>query len=107
MPVIKIKISRDKKKRIISFSTSGHSLYDRKGEDIVCAGASAILQTAILGLSEYLNLPIKVKKGDGFLDVKLLSQPPAEALSILEAMKLGLYRIAEKHPDYIKIEEIS
>lgn len=31
-------------------SISGHAGYDESGKDVVCAAASAIFQTAILGL---------------------------------------------------------
>ncbi|MEW6679934.1 MAG: ribosomal-processing cysteine protease Prp [bacterium] len=103
--MIRIKLLRNKEKKIISFSCSGHSFYKKRGEDIICAGVSAILQTALLGLSEYLNLKLDVKKKDGFLEVKLCSPPPKEALSILETMRLGIYGICEKYPGYIKIVE--
>ncbi|MEW6104034.1 MAG: ribosomal-processing cysteine protease Prp [bacterium] len=103
--MIRIEILRDNEKRIISFSASGHSFYKKKGEDIICAGVSAILQTAILGLSEYLNLALNVKREDGFLDVRLVLKPSPEALSILETMRLGIYGIAEKYPNYIEIIE--
>lgn len=102
--MINIEILRDKGRNIISFSASGHSLYKKKGEDIVCAGVSAIIQTAILGLSEYLSLRLDVMKGDGRIDVKMLSYSK-EASAILETMRLGLSEIAKEYPSYIKIVE--
>lgn len=103
--MIKIEILRDDENRIISMSSQGHSFYKKRGEDIVCSAVSAILQTAILGLSEYLNARLDVVKRDGFLHFKLLSPPSKEASSIFETMRLGLYRIAEKYPDYVEIVE--
>lgn len=102
--MIEIELLRDKEKRIVGFSASGHALYKKKGEDIVCAGVSAIIQTAILGLSEYLNLRLDIAKGDGNIRVGILSKLE-EASSILETMRLGLYEIAKKYPSHIKIKE--
>lgn len=101
--MIKIEILRDKKNRIVSICSAGHSFYKKKGEDIVCSAVSAILQTAILGLSEYLNVRLDLVKKDGFLRFKLLFPPSKEASSILETMRLGLYQIAKKYPDYVEI----
>ena len=34
----------------MTIEVEGHAMYDAHGRDIVCAGVSAILQTAVLGL---------------------------------------------------------
>jgi len=101
--MIKIEILRDNEGKIASFKASGHSLYKKKGEDIVCSGVSAILQTAILGLSGYLNLRLDVQKQNGLLDVTLLSKTSPYTSAILETMRLSLYKLKEKYPNYIEI----
>lgn len=103
--MINIEILRNREKNIISFCASGHSLYKKRGEDIVCAGVSAIIQTAILGLSEYLSLRLDVIKEEGSIEVKILSPISQGASAILETMRLGLKEIAKKYPDNIKIIE--
>ena len=46
----------------ISIKTTGHANYAPYGEDIVCAGVSAILQTAVLGLENIAeNYPSHVE----------------------------------------------
>lgn len=45
-----MKIHICKKDGKVSIDVCGHANYDEYGKDIVCAGVSAIVQTAILGL---------------------------------------------------------
>lgn len=45
-----IKIYVSKKEGDVSIDVVGHAEYDEYGKDIVCAGVSAIVQTALLGL---------------------------------------------------------
>ena len=47
--MIKVVIEKNNSK-IISFEVSGHSNYDEKGKDIVCAGVSAIVVGGINAL---------------------------------------------------------
>jgi len=101
--MVRIRIER-KSGKIVSFSAEGHSDYKRKGEDIVCAGISSILQTAVLGLKEYLKVDIELKKGIGNMMVRLKSSPEKASQAILETMLLGLWKIEKEYPDKVKIE---
>ncbi|MEK9149413.1 MAG: ribosomal-processing cysteine protease Prp [Candidatus Desantisbacteria bacterium] len=62
--MVKIQIERENGK-ISSFLAKGHTAFRKKGEDIVCAGISSILQTAILGLKDYLKVGLTLRKGIG------------------------------------------
>ncbi len=62
--MVKIQIERENGK-ISSFLAKGHTAFRKKGEDIVCAGISSILQTAILGLKDYLKVGLTLRKGSG------------------------------------------
>ncbi|HAW49657.1 TPA: ribosomal-processing cysteine protease Prp [bacterium] len=104
--MISMEIKRDKRGRIVFFRAKGHSGYKKKGEDIVCAGVSAILQTTLLGLSKHLNMRLDVIKEEGYLEVKILDEPLSTASSILEAMLLGLLEIKDKYPKYLEIIQI-
>ena len=46
--MIKINVSAESGQMTIE--VKGHAMYGAHGRDIVCAGVSAILQTAVLGL---------------------------------------------------------
>ena len=45
-----IRFSRDKSGRLSGFTVVGHTGYAPEGEDIVCAGVSALSQTAVNAL---------------------------------------------------------
>jgi uncharacterized protein YsxB (DUF464 family) len=53
--MIKIKIVRNSDQAMIGFSVTGHANTGPHGQDIVCAGVSALTQTAVLGLDRQLK----------------------------------------------------
>jgi uncharacterized protein YsxB (DUF464 family) len=89
--------------------SSGHAGYAAQGEDIVCAGISAILQTAVLGLREYLGLSVAVEMQEGELELILerdLPQPQrGQADIVLGTMRLGLESLRLSYPDHLQIIE--
>lgn len=106
--MVKIRIDRDKDRRIIGFSSSGHSGYAKKGEDIVCAGVSAILQTALMGLRDYLSLEVDTKRGNGYLKVSTGNVDKESRRlvdAILETMVIGLRYIEQDYKGYVKVIE--
>ncbi len=94
---------------VASFEATGHARYSPKGSDIVCAGASAIIQTAIAGLDELLNVDFGIDQQDGDLYVTLpyLEDETAESRVqlILGTMILGLRRIMQQYPENVRIIE--
>lgn len=62
--MIKINVSAESGRMTIE--VEGHAMYDAHGRDIVCAGVSAILQTAVLGLEAIAeNYPDHVQVTQG------------------------------------------
>ena len=57
--MITIKINRNEKNEIVSFSLNGHAGYDVNGKDIVCAAVSAVTNMILIGLNEILNIKLK------------------------------------------------
>ncbi|AGB41883.1 putative ribosomal protein [Halobacteroides halobius DSM 5150] len=106
--MITVKIERNKDNNIIAFWAQGHAEYAPYGEDIICAAISAILQTAVFGLQEYLELKPDVSTDDGWLNCRLQSKLACdqEVKAILETMLVGLKETAKAYSDYIKIEEV-
>lgn len=92
---------------IKGFKVEGHAGYKTEGEDIYCAGVSAITQTALLGLIQHLqNEPAhKVKKGflSCALPEKLIEDEMNKAQVILSTMEAGLRSLQDAYPDYIKV----
>lgn len=97
---------------ITSFEAFGHAHSGEAGNDVVCAAVSAILQTAQLGLSEYLKLPIGVSIDEGednemlvLLEREIAPELREKADIILETMRLGLMSVALNGSQYLKIVE--
>lgn len=104
--MITVQIERNKEGRIVAFAANGHSGYAELGSDIVCAGVSTLLQTALLGLTEYLALRVSYKVSSGNMQVALLdTNSNSQADAILESMMLGLRQIAKTYDKYVCIKE--
>lgn len=84
-------------------SVKGHAYYAKPGEDVVCAGVSALLFSLIESLDaltpdkiEYLILAkgnIEIKHGNLSESAKLL----------IDSFFIGVKLIADNHPDNVKI----
>lgn len=94
---------------IASLEAIGHAGFLEKGSDIVCAGASAIIQTAVAGLDELLNVDFGMEQEDGYLYFTLPDMrdevTESRAQLILGTMILGLRRIMQKYPENVNIIE--
>ena len=71
-----------------------------RDRDIVCAGASALVQAALLGLKDALDDEMSFHKEPGYLEVKA---DPESAFgiaprAILRTLELGLLAIEESYP---------
>ena len=51
--------------RAVGFLLKGHAGYGEQGEDLACAGISAITQTALLGITDVLKIKAKVTLEEG------------------------------------------
>jgi uncharacterized protein YsxB (DUF464 family) len=83
------------------FSIKGHAGYAPEGRDIICAGVSAIAQTAILGL-QHFDVNMHVEADKGLLTCNVQSDMP-EARTILQVLKLGLDAIADGYPEHVAV----
>jgi uncharacterized protein YsxB (DUF464 family) len=102
--MIKINIEKNNTK-IVSLEVSGHSNYDEKGKDIVCAGVSAIV---VGGLNALLNenkkaIDYECKDGYAYVFVKDIDNDNIN--KILDVITTQLYTIEESYPKFIKIIE--
>ena len=90
--------------RIIGFRVAGHSGMGKRGHDIVCAGVSAVTQTALLGLLKKVNAAVDYRVERGDMSVELKSAPDDMTEVVLQTMRLGLNEIAKQYPSAVKIE---
>ena len=91
------------------FEAKGHAAYARPGrEDIVCAAVSAILLTALNGLTEVIKAPCRVTRRDsrGYLKVTLKRSARdklRDAGLIIAVARAGIRRVARDYPGRINL----
>ena len=100
----KVNIFR-KDNKIFEVECDGHTNYGEKGEDIVCASLSSIVQTAVLGLLMIAELELEMKRDDeeGYLKFtlpeKLSEKQDIQASAILDTMLCGISDLYESFSD--------
>ncbi|WP_243297470.1 ribosomal-processing cysteine protease Prp [Bacillus litorisediminis] len=107
--MIKVSINKDSDKRITSFLIQGHAQFAEPGEDIVCAGVSAVSIGSINAVEELLGIELSVEQrgGGGYLRCSvpnLEDKAMDEKLQLLiRSMISSLESIEREYHSYIKI----
>lgn len=93
---------------IVSFRVKGHAGFAPRGEDIYCAGVSAVAQTTLLGLLKNLGAAPEYHIEEGWLECRLPAELNREdrekAQIILSTMEAGMVSMYEAYGDFIKLE---
>lgn len=96
--------------KINAVECDGHTNYGEKGEDIVCAALSSVVQTALLGILVVAGVSAKTTRRDdeGYLKFSL-PQDITEAESekcetILQTMLCGVSDLNVGFSDFIELE---
>lgn len=104
-------IFRCKSGLTVGFVVAGHANAGEYGEDIVCAGVSALAQAAVLALQDIvLEDPrgLAVESEPGRLSVSISEKSPwRESVSVypvFRMVELGLLGIARSHPGRLSIK---
>ena len=81
---------------------SGHANYAPPGQDIVCAGVSALVQTLIQSIEELTQDKIQYSMQPGTVDIKFrdLSE---QAQLLVNSFFVGIRLIADEYPEYVAI----
>ena len=107
--MVKVKIERDKDGLIKKFTLKGHANAGDKGKDLVCAGVSAIVFTALGSLEELAGIKNDVLD-DGCIEFSLPENIEGERLEkaevILKVMVIGL-KMIKGNPSYEKYISIA
>lgn len=105
--MIKITINRNKSGMVQSFTMDGHALFANYGQDVVCAGASAVSFGTINAVHELTGITPEIKQGDGYLSCKIPENISVSAMDkiqiLLEGMVISLQTIEEEYGEHIKI----
>mgnify|MGYP001285148943 FL=1 len=111
--MIKVKIFKDKDGFIEKYNISGHSGYDVKGQDIVCAAVSALAQTILISLVEVCGLKEKeidyfIEEENGILNVEIPKtidiDIKRDVQVVLKTLEVGIKSIIESYPEYVTLK---
>ena len=80
----------------------GHANYAVAGQDIVCAGATALVQTLIRSIEDLTEDKIESSISPGWADIKYgnLSE---KAKTLVDSFFVGICMIADEYPDCVRI----
>ena len=90
------------------FTVDGHSLFSKKGEDIVCSAVSALSLTTTLALKKLTSAEVESETRDGYLKT-LIVKPGSESDSIrdikviLNTFLIGIGEITNSYPGRLEI----
>ena len=90
----------------VGFELTGHADQGAYGEDIVCAGISAITETALLGITDVLKLDAATAREEGRLGCVLSRETAGEDLEkaaiVFNTMIAGLASLQQAYPKSLK-----
>ncbi|HSJ36938.1 MAG TPA: ribosomal-processing cysteine protease Prp [Planococcus sp. (in: firmicutes)] len=105
--MIQVKIN-ETSGRISSFEMSGHADFAEHGQDLVCAGASAVSFGAVNAIMELTGIEPDISQTEsGYLRVGFPNdqdaQTDGQVQLLLRGMIVSLKTIEKDYEDYIKI----
>lgn len=104
--MIKISVMRQDDDKIVGLSVEGHAGAGAYGQDIVCAGISALAQSVILGLAEHLHREITYDVKPGYLSVALKSEADDLTEATFSVAVLGFREIEKSNPKNVSLINI-
>ncbi|ADM71459.1 ribosomal-processing cysteine protease Prp [Paenibacillus sp. SEL3] len=106
--MIIVRITRLEDGSIQGFSVKGHANFAKSGEDIVCAGVSAVTVGTVNSIGALTDVEMETEMENGFLSAYLSPESyhdaNAQVQLLLESMVIMLTSIAESYGKYIQIE---
>ena len=96
--------------RITGFTVSGHSGYEERGKDIVCAYVTAVVTMAEATINDVCGAKAKVRVKDE--DARVTLTLPASCdeeesvQAVLAGMMIYLCSLRDEYPDYIEVLEV-
>jgi len=109
--LIIVQIFRNGEGSIEKFSIQGHANYAKRGEDIVCAGVSAVTVGTVNSIEALTGVEMNSKMKNGFLSASMPTlnkdEDGSQVQLLLESMVIMLTSIAESYGKYIKIEQFN
>lgn len=96
------------KKLIMGVRASGHAGYAPRGDDIVCAGCTVLMNVLESGVREQLEIPCRVRQDarKGNWEV-VWGEKHADDASVFADVVAGIFRMmADQYPDHVDVRYI-
>lgn len=81
----------------------GHANYAPHGQDIVCAGVTALTQTLVESLETLTGNEIKYDMSPGRVDIEIMN-PDEDAQLLTDSFLVGIEMIVDEFPEHIRVE---
>ena len=104
--MIHVRIIKEPTGRISVFEMDGHANFAEHGQDLVCAGASAVSFGAVNAITQLTNIEPVIEQGadGGYLRVEFpVTEQDAQVQLLLQAMIISLQTIELDYADFIKL----
>ncbi len=95
--------------RIAAIVATGHSGFAEKGEDVVCAAVSALLQALAYGFERVLfseNFICTIQEEEARMMLDWRRSPPGNETVLVQTVVGSLKEIERIYPDYVRIVEV-
>ena len=90
-------------KTLSGVNVSGHAGYAEIGSDIVCSAISVAVHMTALGLSEILQLNVRIESAEGNVQILVSPDDTASAQPMLRTLEREFEEIEKQYPDHISI----
>ena len=97
--MIKITIYRNSAKQYVRMRCIGHAGFAKAGEDIVCAGVSALVLNTLNAMEQLTDqaFDVKTDQKTGLIDARFLLPVGHDAKLLLDTLVLGLQDIQNQY----------
>ena len=104
----KVTFYQNSENQCVGFTSEDHAGYAQEGEDIVCAGISALVINTINSIEEFTDDPFTCDCRDGMIESWEFTNDLSAATELLmDSLMLGLTNIVEAYgEEYLKVEMV-
>ncbi|MCR3921916.1 MAG: ribosomal-processing cysteine protease Prp [Firmicutes bacterium] len=94
---------------VINVVVRGHAGNAPKGEDIICAAVSVLVQTFLFSLQRLLQLDVTADIRDGYFNLtvptNLVPAVQEQVTLLADSMIVGLDEIDKSYPGFLQVNE--
>ncbi len=107
--MVTVTFRRDSRNRLSSVFSEGHANAGDRGEDVVCAAVSAILQAALLGLTAVARIDVTSTVASGRLAMTWpeAERDRADVQAIVATAELSIESIAHDNAKFVRFVRTS